>query len=305
RVDHLLADLNQLAADGQVVDGAAVILGIDDGGGVGRQSPEILRDGQFAHRRIGLEEGLQRDRRRALAAQDQLRDRFIDACVQRIVEMPGLEEGRDTVDRLVVDEDRAEQGLFGLQVMRRLAKHRGFRLQRANQCIAHGPTLPQTRLRASRRVCGQRGEPALAHREHRAHRAGYASAASSSASPSPAISAGAPSSNSASAATLAASASSSASVIASVTSSPRAWRAASSAERATLTAICGCTSACSATRMSCKPSVLIGRSSITWRRSMEKPPSVTAAAMSRVETEPERWPLSPGLRVIANMSQLS
>jgi hypothetical protein len=31
---------------------------------------------------------------------------------------------------------------------------------------------------------------------------------------------------------------------------------------------------------------LMGRSSITWRRSMEKPPSVTAVAMSRVDTEP-------------------
>ena len=35
-VDHLLADPDELAADGEVVDGAAVILGIDDGGGVGR-----------------------------------------------------------------------------------------------------------------------------------------------------------------------------------------------------------------------------------------------------------------------------
>ena len=71
-VDHLLADLDQLAADGEVVDGAAVILGIDDGGGVGREAPEILRDGELADRRVGLEEGLERDRGGALAAQNQL-----------------------------------------------------------------------------------------------------------------------------------------------------------------------------------------------------------------------------------------
>ena len=50
-VDHRLADLNQLAADGEVVDGAAVILGVDDGGGVGGEPAEILRDGKFARRR--------------------------------------------------------------------------------------------------------------------------------------------------------------------------------------------------------------------------------------------------------------
>ena len=81
-VDHRLADLNELAADGEVVDGAAVILGIDDGGGVGRQPPEILRDGKLARRRVGLEEGLERDRGGALAAQDQLGRRLVDAGVE-------------------------------------------------------------------------------------------------------------------------------------------------------------------------------------------------------------------------------
>ena len=56
-VDHLLADADQFAADGEVVDGAAVILGVDDGGGVGREPPEILRHGQLADRLVGLEEG--------------------------------------------------------------------------------------------------------------------------------------------------------------------------------------------------------------------------------------------------------
>ena len=87
---------------------------------------------------LGLEEGLERDRRRPLAAEDQLRGCLVEARVQSVVEMRGLQEARDAVDRLVVDEDRAEQGLLGLEIMRRRAENRRFRLRsRANQCVAH------------------------------------------------------------------------------------------------------------------------------------------------------------------------
>ena len=48
--------------------------------------------------------------------------------VQRVVEMRGLQEARDAVDRLVIDEDRAEQGLLSLEIMRRRAKNRRFRV---------------------------------------------------------------------------------------------------------------------------------------------------------------------------------
>ena len=82
RVDHGLADLDQLAADGEVVDGAAVILGIDDGRGIGGEAPQILRHGELADRLVVLEEGLERDRGRPLAAQDELRGVLVDAPMQ-------------------------------------------------------------------------------------------------------------------------------------------------------------------------------------------------------------------------------
>ena len=125
-VDHCLADADELAADGEVVDGAAVILGVDDGGGVGGEPTEILRDSQLADRLLRLEEGLERDRRRALAAEDQLGGRLVKPPVQRVVEMRGLQEARDAVDRLVVDEDRPEKGLLGFEIMRRRAENRRF-----------------------------------------------------------------------------------------------------------------------------------------------------------------------------------
>ena len=51
-----------------------------------------------------------------------LRRRLVDLLVQRIVEVLRIEERRDAVHRLVVDEDGAEQRLLGLQIVRSLTE---------------------------------------------------------------------------------------------------------------------------------------------------------------------------------------
>ena len=119
-VDHVLADDDQLAAGVEVVDGAGVVARVDDGGGVDGELAEIQRHRGGGVDRLGvLEEGPERDRRRLLARGDQLRQRLVDLLVQRVVEVVRLEEARDAVVRLVVDEDGAEQRLLGLDVVGR------------------------------------------------------------------------------------------------------------------------------------------------------------------------------------------
>ena len=87
--------------------------------------------------RLGvLEERLERDRRRLLARGDQLGGRLVDLLVQRIVEVVRLEEARDAVVRLVVDEDGAEQRLLGLEVVGRGAE--GQRLGRGAARLSVG-----------------------------------------------------------------------------------------------------------------------------------------------------------------------
>ena len=84
---------------------------------------EVLRHGERRRDRLGrLEERAQRDRRRLLADVDQLGRRLVDLLVQRIVEVLRIEERRDAVHRLVVDEDGAEQRLLGLEVVRSLTE---------------------------------------------------------------------------------------------------------------------------------------------------------------------------------------
>ena len=107
-VDHVLADDDQRAADRQIVDGAAVILGIDDGGRLGGEPRQILAHRHAADIDVGAEEGLQRDRRRDLAGADQIARKLIDFLVDRLEEMLRLEEIGDPVERLVVDQDGAQ-----------------------------------------------------------------------------------------------------------------------------------------------------------------------------------------------------
>ncbi len=122
-VDHVLADHDQRAAGGQVIDRAAILGRIDDGRGIGGKAAQILRHGGVLVDRLGiLEERLHRHGRGELAGVDQRRERLEDARVQGIVEVRRGQKARDAVQRFVVDEDRAEQGLLGFQVMRGLAE---------------------------------------------------------------------------------------------------------------------------------------------------------------------------------------
>ncbi len=118
RVDHVLADGDQLPAGGEVGDGAPVIQRVDDRRRLRGEAGEILRDREAAE--IGVPEiGLQRDRGRDLARLDQARRDLVDAPVQILVEVLREQEIRDAVIGLVVDEHRADQSLLGFDVARR------------------------------------------------------------------------------------------------------------------------------------------------------------------------------------------
>ena len=129
-IDHVLADADQVPAQRQVIDAAAIVLGIDDRGGIGGKAQEKLggrQIGDFGFRRI---KGLQCDRRGGLARPDQLADFFINILVRRNEEMERLQKVGHSVIGLVVDENGAKQLAFGFRVMRRHALCSGFRFNR-------------------------------------------------------------------------------------------------------------------------------------------------------------------------------
>ncbi len=85
-----------------------------------------MRDGHLADLLLGRQERLQRHRIGDLAHSDQFTRDLEDLAVQRLVEMLRLQEVRDPVKGIVVDEDRAEQRLFRLDIVRGFAIERGL-----------------------------------------------------------------------------------------------------------------------------------------------------------------------------------
>ena len=110
----------------------AIVVSVDDRRRLARQAGEILRHGDAAKVMIA-EERLERHRRRQLAGPDQ-RSRDLEyAAMNFLDEVLAPQEVRDAVERVIVDEDRAEQRLFGLEVVRRRAIGAILRL-----CLALG-----------------------------------------------------------------------------------------------------------------------------------------------------------------------
>ena len=99
--------LIRLRRIGEVVDGAAVILGVDDRRRLGREAGEILRDGDRPPRSWSPRKVFRVIGRRDLAGLDEARRDLVDPPVQVLEEMLGLEEVGDPVIGVVVDEDRA------------------------------------------------------------------------------------------------------------------------------------------------------------------------------------------------------
>ena len=120
-VHHLFADGDQGAAQRQVVDGAPVVLGVDDRHGRARKPREILPAAGLLQRLVPLEEVFQGHRVGDLPALDHAEHGVVDAAVHRQEEMPRQQEGADQAGGFVVDEQGAEQRVFGFEVARRRA----------------------------------------------------------------------------------------------------------------------------------------------------------------------------------------
>ena len=115
----LAADADQVPAQGQVVDGAGVV------GGVGRRRGAVDQVGQIADAAQFLERGVagelfgDEDRLGELTLADIGLDGLEQALVERLEEVAGLEVVAEALEGGVVEQQGAEQGLFGLDIGRR------------------------------------------------------------------------------------------------------------------------------------------------------------------------------------------
>jgi len=118
-VDDILADGDELAAQIEVVNGAAIVLGIENGDDRGGQAHEILCAADLGERAVLIEQILERHRIGDLAALDEARDGGEDAAVNGLGEMFGQQKFGDSVEGRIVDENGAQERLLGLDIARR------------------------------------------------------------------------------------------------------------------------------------------------------------------------------------------
>ena len=115
-VDHFLANINQLAAQPGIVNGAAILPGVDDADHRGQQLAQIGSSAHLIQHAAMFELRPQRDGIRQLSATHPAVDRGEDAAVDRIGEMVRRQELCHPVIRAVVGEKGAEQRLLRLNV---------------------------------------------------------------------------------------------------------------------------------------------------------------------------------------------
>ena len=138
---------DQVAADREVIDRAAVILGVDDRGRLGGKPRQILIDRQAGDVEVRRQKCLQRHRRGGLAGANEPAGEFENALMDRLEEMLRLEEIGNAIERLVIDQNGAEQRLLGLDIVRRRAEC-GFRGEPA--CVRSNRFVPWSRSSDSR-----------------------------------------------------------------------------------------------------------------------------------------------------------
>src|SRR5690606_29616332 len=100
----------------EIVEGAAVILRVDDVEGGGRQFGEIAGPAHIGELGVVLEIAPQRRRRRLLAALDQLGASVEDAGMDAVAEMLRQQEFGYPLIGAVVDENGPNQGHLDLDV---------------------------------------------------------------------------------------------------------------------------------------------------------------------------------------------
>ena len=103
------------------MDKAAEIAGIDHVHRGGGEAREIRGAAGGLHILVALDIGLERDGAHQLAALDQASQGIEQLAVERIGEMLALEEFSDPMIGRVVHQNRAQQGLLRLEVVRRFA----------------------------------------------------------------------------------------------------------------------------------------------------------------------------------------
>ena len=116
---EVAAHANEGAKQREVVDLSGKVAGADHRSTRSRQLGKVGRTADFLHPFVGFEQRLEGDGVGDAIAVGELEDGLVNAAVQRLEEMKRLQFELDVLDQAVVDHQRAEQGRFRLDVLRK------------------------------------------------------------------------------------------------------------------------------------------------------------------------------------------
>ena len=109
---------NDIAATSKITNDLGVIGRIDDGSCLGGETSEVLRNCEVPDLKISWQKSFDRDGTDELASADQLSAYPENLSIDGFEEVFRVDQGIDCGKCLVVDEDRAEQTLLSLDVVR-------------------------------------------------------------------------------------------------------------------------------------------------------------------------------------------
>ncbi len=120
----LAADADQVAAQGQVVDQPAIFGGVGPWRGAVHQIGQIAQPAQLIEGGVLAEPLHHHDRLGQLALLDVLFDGREQPGVERLIEVARLQLVAQPLEHAVVEQQRAQQGLLGFQIVRRVSDPR-------------------------------------------------------------------------------------------------------------------------------------------------------------------------------------
>ncbi|MND83426.1 hypothetical protein D3C80_752900 [compost metagenome] len=116
-LDHLAADADQVATQGQVIDDAGIVGRVGRRGGAVDQVGEVAQTAELMKRRVLLEPLHQNGRFGQQALADVVLDRLEQPLVEGLVHMRAAQAVAQPLEHGVVEHQRAQQRLLRLQVM--------------------------------------------------------------------------------------------------------------------------------------------------------------------------------------------
>ena len=151
-------DFDKIAAQRQIIDRLRIVADVEDRHCGAREPCEVGRTADLCNAFVRFEKRLESHGRREGVFLDAPRCDFVNARVERIIEMMRFDDRGDAVEDVVVHQERAKERLFGFDVM-------GRRLNfRRSRSIGHF-TLPRSMARIGV-VDARRNRAALSSASH-------------------------------------------------------------------------------------------------------------------------------------------